>query len=61
MDTWWWIPIGLVSWFAVAIAVALLLGPVLKSCTQTREAQIHPAGKILALPGKLPPYWRQVS
>jgi hypothetical protein len=38
MDGWWWIPIGLVTWFAVATAVALLLGPVLRSCSQARKA-----------------------
>ncbi len=38
MDGWWWLPIGLVAWFAVATAVALLLGPVLRSCAQAREA-----------------------
>ena len=57
----WWIPIGLVAWFAVATAVALLLGPVLKSCSQSREAQDRHTAKILALPRKQPPYWRQAS
>ena len=38
MDGWWWLPIGLVAWFAVAMAVALLLGPVLRGCAQAREA-----------------------
>jgi hypothetical protein len=38
MDAWWWIPIGLVAWSAVAAAVGLWLGPVLRSCSQAREA-----------------------
>ena len=38
MDGWWWIPIGLVTWFAVAMAVALWLGAVLRNCSQAREA-----------------------
>ncbi len=38
MDGWWWLPIGLVAWFAVAMAVALWLGPVLRGCAQAREA-----------------------
>ncbi len=61
MDIWWWIPIGLVAWFAVATAVALLLGPVLKSCSQAREAQDHHTAKILALPRKPPQDWGQAS
>jgi hypothetical protein len=61
MDMWWWIPIGLVAWFAVATAVALLLGQVLKSCSRAREAQDYHLAKILALPRKPPKYWRQAS
>ena len=61
VDMWWWIPIGLVAWFAVATAVALLLGPVLKSCSQSREAQDRHTVKILALPRKQPQYWRHAS
>ncbi len=38
VDGWWWLPIGLVAWFAVAMAVALWLGPVLRGCAQAREA-----------------------
>jgi hypothetical protein len=37
MAGWWWIPIGVGAWFAVATAVALWLGPVLRSCSQARE------------------------
>lgn len=38
MDAWWWIPVGLVAWFAVAVAAALFLGPVLRNCSRRREA-----------------------
>jgi hypothetical protein len=62
VDTWWWIPIGLVAWFAVATAAGLLLGRVLKSCSRAREAQDLHTAKILALPRKPPPkHWRQAS
>ena len=29
MNPLWWIPIGLVAWCALGVAVALVLGPVL--------------------------------
>jgi len=29
MSAWWWIPIGLAAWFAVAVVTALIVGPVL--------------------------------
>ena len=57
----WWVPIGLVAWFAVAIAVGLLLGPVLKSCSRSREAQDRYPVEILPLPGNPPQNWRQAS
>jgi hypothetical protein len=38
MDAWWWVPVILVAWFAVAVAVGLWLGPVLRYCSQAREA-----------------------
>jgi hypothetical protein len=50
METWWWIPIGLVAWFAVAAAVALSLGPVLRSCSQAREALDQHSAEIPASP-----------
>ena len=50
MDGWWWIPIGLVTWFAVALAVALWLGAVLRSCSQAREALDHGTASMPALP-----------
>jgi hypothetical protein len=52
MDGWWWIPIGLVIWFAVAIAVALWLGPVLRSCSRAREALEQDTARVLDLPGQ---------
>ncbi len=53
MDWWWWIPIGIVAWFAVGTVVALWLGRVLRSCSQAREAldvytprsQLGPGGR----------------
>jgi hypothetical protein len=50
MDGWWWIPIGLVTWFAVAMAVALCLGLVLRSCSQAREAPGQDASRMPARP-----------
>jgi hypothetical protein len=38
MNAWWWVPIGLVAWCGVSLAVGLLLGPVLRHCRQVREA-----------------------
>jgi hypothetical protein len=38
MNVWWWLPIGLVAWFALAVAAGLWLGPVLRRCSQAREA-----------------------
>jgi hypothetical protein len=38
VDAWLWVPIGLVAWFVVAIAVALWLGRVLGRWSQAREA-----------------------
>jgi hypothetical protein len=38
MNLWWWLPIGLVAWFALAVAVGLWLGPVLRRGSQAREA-----------------------
>jgi hypothetical protein len=38
MNTWWWVPIGLGAWLALAVVVGLLLGPVLRYCSQAWEA-----------------------
>lgn len=37
MNPLWWIPIGLAAWFLVALAVALLIGPVLRRSSRERE------------------------
>ena len=37
-DVWWWVPIALTAWFAVAVAVGFWLGPVLRRWSQAREA-----------------------
>ena len=36
MSAWWWLPIGLAAWFVLSVAVALVVGPILKSCSETR-------------------------
>jgi len=62
MDAWWWILIGLTGWFAVAGALGLWLGPVLRSCSQAREAWDQHTAEILAMPHKPPAQpWRQAS
>jgi hypothetical protein len=61
MNAWWWVPIGLVAWFAVAVAVGLWLGPVLRTCSQAREAQDQHTAEILAMPQKPPSYDRLAS
>jgi hypothetical protein len=38
MNVWWWVPVGLVAWSGVALAVGLLLGPGLMRSSQAREA-----------------------
>ena len=39
MNAWWWVPIGLAAWLAVAGAVGLWLGLVFRHCSQARDAQ----------------------
>ncbi len=46
MNAWWWVGIGLVAWFGVALAVGLLLGPVLSGASQAREALDAQLGEI---------------
>jgi len=58
MDAWWWMPIGLAVWFAVSMAVGLWLGPVLRSCSQAREALDQPAGGMLPLTREPSRHWR---
>jgi hypothetical protein len=48
MDLWWWLPIGLVAWFALAVAVALWLGLVLRRCSRAREALDRQAEQLPA-------------
>ncbi len=37
MSVWWWVPVGLAAWFLVAVAVGLVLGPVLERCSGDEE------------------------
>lgn len=59
MNAWWWLPIGLAAWFAIAVAVGLWFGPVLRSCSQAREAVDQHTAEILAMPQEPPRPWRQ--
>jgi hypothetical protein len=57
----WWVPTGLVAWFVVSVAVGLWLGPVLRRCSQAREALEARMGEKpvrLQEPGG---YWQQAS
>jgi hypothetical protein len=59
VDAWWWIPIGLVAWFALSVAVGLWLGPVLKSCSQARDAPDRHGAETVAVSHEPPRDWRQ--
>ena len=41
MSAWWWIPIGLAAWFAVAVVTALIVGPVLAGGSPQATAGRH--------------------
>jgi hypothetical protein len=38
VNSWWWVPIGLAAWFLVSLAVGLCLGPILRRCSEARDA-----------------------
>jgi hypothetical protein len=38
VNAWWWVPTGLIAWFGVSPAVGVWLGPVLRRCSQARDA-----------------------
>jgi hypothetical protein len=61
MDPWWWVPIGLAAWFLVALAIALLLGPVLRRSSQAREALDQQSGETPNEPHEPPADKRQAS
>ena len=61
MDPWWWVPIGLVGWFLVALAIALCLGPVLSRSSQAREALDQQLAEIPDRPHEPPQDERQAS
>ncbi len=50
----WWVPIGLVAWLSVSLAVGLLLGPILKRYAQAREALDAHEGETPAEPQEPP-------
>ena len=54
MNAWWWVPIGLVAWLGVSLAVGLLLGPVLQRSAQARDALDAQVGETLAEPQEPP-------
>jgi len=61
VDAWWWIPIGLVAWFAVAVGTGLWLGAVLRSCSRAREAADQHTAEILPMPQESTQYSRRAS
>ena len=61
MDPWWWVPIGLAAWFLVALAVALLLGPVLRHSSQARETMDEQLGEMSDEPHRPPRNQRRAS
>ena len=61
MNAWWWVPTSLVAWFAVSVAVGLWLGPVLRRCSQVREALEARTGEMPARLQEPRQYWRQAS
>jgi hypothetical protein len=52
MSAWWWVPIGIVTWSGIAIAVGLLLGPVLRRSSQAREALEAQMGQMGQTPAE---------
>ncbi len=61
MDPWWWVPIGLVGWFLLALAIAVCLGPVLRRASRAREALDQQLGEIPDGPHEPPQDERQAS
>jgi hypothetical protein len=61
VNAWWWIPIGLVAWFAVAVATGVWLGAVLRSCSQARAAVDQHMAEILPMPQEPSQYLRRAS
>jgi hypothetical protein len=47
MSVWLWVPIGLVAWLGVALAVGLFLGRFFRNAAQARDAQDAQAQKKL--------------
>lgn len=38
MSGWDWLPAGLAAWCVLSVVLGLVIGPVLKRCSQNREA-----------------------
>lgn len=55
VDPWWWVPIGLAAWFLVGLAVALVLGPVLRRSSQARESPDHKLKDMEEMPDRHEP------
>jgi HAMP domain-containing protein len=61
MNAWWWVSAGLVAWFAVSLAAALWLGPVLRRCSQARETLEARMGEMPAGLREPRQHWQQAS
>jgi hypothetical protein len=42
MNAWSWVPTGLIAWSGASLAVGVWLGPILRRCSQAREAMDTP-------------------
>lgn len=61
MNAWWWVPISLVAWLALAVVVGLLLGTVLKRCSQALEALDACSEHMPTRPHEPPQHWHQAA
>ena len=42
VNSWWWLPIGLATWFLVSLAVGLLVGPALRRASEPWDDPVAP-------------------